>query len=130
MEDDDNEGEIQEHSVSQKSDNQEEGEGGNKLTCAECTFSKCGFAGVKNKYSDCEECKEGIMLIHPSKKDDYFAICNNQECCLSYQISSFTKSLKLTKKCENCKKRKMINVNLFMLKTSLVQFQKKAYNVQ
>lgn len=81
-----------------------------KLNCRECTNTKCGFSSVKQKYCDCEECKEGTMLIHPSKKDSYFAICNNTECSLSYQISSQTKSVRMLKKCESCKKRKILKV--------------------
>ena len=77
------------------------------LLCRNCENTTCRFSAVKRAYSKCEECKTGAMLVYRSKADDLFAICNNEECCLSYKIGVKVKNFKLAKKCESCERRSL-----------------------
>lgn len=83
-----------------------------RMECRECQNTKCAFSAPKHKVMTCELCKQGDMLIHPSTNKEWFLICNNPECHLSFKIGNQNHKISLNKSCETCG-RKTVKVIFF-----------------
>lgn len=63
--------------------------------CISCEIKECTHSAARNFLMDCKVCNYGQLILMPTSKSQYVALCNNFKCSQAYNIGDDIKSVEV-----------------------------------